>query len=451
MANRKKKRKIPNNIKLAALFLIVSWIMCFCIYEGYYIKQFKKIDLTFDIWKSVKKNKDKKFTETDNREIGIVITNKGVKYFNTITFKSNGVIKVSNKNNLSHTYTLNIDNMENDKQIEIRCDKKMKLDNISDYCYSGYFVAQKTSLGIVLVNRVNIEDYIEGVVASEMPSSFEKEALKAQAICARTFTYKHLKNNKYKKYKAIMDDTTAYQVYGVTNPCSAIIDSVKETEKIVITSDDKLINAYYFSTSCGMTTNYKIWNSKMNYLKSVSVAKEDFTAKADTGDFYNSFLKTDDIKAYEKDCPYFRWKVTIPKQAIENKIYEIEGVLVGNIKKIDIEKRDEGGSASKIKIKGSIKDTVIEGQMNIRKIFCPYGNELELHDGSVRNEMNMLPSSFIVIEQKEDCVTIFGGGYGHGSGMSQYGANELAKSGKNAEDIIRYFYSGVDCESRYIN
>ena len=153
----------------------------------------------------------------------------GSEYFN-----GSSIIKISN----------------NKKKIHINSIKR----NGKINGYKGDIYLYKTENGIVVVNEVGIEDYVAAVVSSELNNSYPNEALKAQAVCARTYIAKRINNEKYKEYNAFGDDSTAYQVYNIVEPDEKIRDAVAQTKGEVVTYNDNLIkkileDEYYSSTA----------------------------------------------------------------------------------------------------------------------------------------------------------------------------------------------------------
>lgn len=401
------------------------------------------------------KNNRNLINSGDNPEVGIVITNTSENiHHDDLTIKSNSDIYIyygeglKNKKNCGRSISINSgdDYFKSNNIIKICSAGKLKVSDITDAALEGELHIYSESSGLVAVNRINVEKYLYGVVASEMPESFEKEALKAQAVCARTYTYAHLDNDKYKQYNAIMDNTTSYQAYGNSEYSKKIMQAVNETKGEVLSVNNELIDAYYFSTSCGYTTDYKIWgDTKLSYLKSKYVSKNEGVADVSTGDFFNSFIKNT-ATTYESECPFFRWNVTINGTTIKNKLYEVIGENIGDIKNIKVKKRGSGGIASEILCEGINGTIVLDNQYEIRQVFSPYGYDLKLNDESVRCDMTLLPSAFITVDKVSDAkYKITGGGFGHGSGMSQYGANEMAKAGKKYKEIVTFFYNNVNC------
>ena len=339
-------------------------------------------------------------------------------------FNESNIIKISN----------------NKKKIHINSIKR----NGKINGYKGDIYLYKTENGIVVVNEVGIEEYVAAVVSSELNDSYPNEALKAQAVCARTYIGKRINNEKYKEYNAFGDDSTAYQVYNIVEPNKKIRDAVAQTKGEVVTYNDNLINTYFFSTSCGYTTDYKIWGTKkQKYLESVHVKQN--LEEAETQADFDTYIKKKSKTDLENRYPFYRWNVKMSKSHLRYVVNNYIGYDIGKISKIEINNRGAGGIVSNITVYGKNKQISISNQINIREALNPYGLEIKLNDGDIRSNMSMLPSSFFTIENiyrngKWWGIKIYGGGFGHGCGMSQNGCRELANLGYNYEDIIKFFY-----------
>ena len=141
--------------------------------------------------------------------------------------------------------------------------------------YAGTLDLYATSEGVVMVNELPLENYLCKVVPSEMPASYQKEALKAQAICARSYAYRQIMDYAYPEYQAHVNDSTDYQVYNNSASQQAATEAVQETAGKVLKYNGNIITAYYYSTSCGKTTTMAAWGTKEKaenaYLQSVEV------------------------------------------------------------------------------------------------------------------------------------------------------------------------------------
>ncbi|MCR5144059.1 MAG: SpoIID/LytB domain-containing protein [Lachnospiraceae bacterium] len=323
--------------------------------------------------------------------------------------------------------------------------------------------------GIVVVNELDIEEYLKHVVASEMPESFGLEALKAQAVCARTYAYKHSNKYAYPEVNANMDDTVSFQVYNKNVGSTTIISAVEGTTGIIIVNKDtgKPIDALYFSTSCGITQDGKIMGEDLDntVLAGVYVGvKDEDMADYDIYSAFNieEYIKDRDKNALETDAKYYRWNTTMDKNgcrdALVSKLIDIsekEGAIqcdeefyeilmsnnksVGSLKSIGISERATTGAVTKLTCSFDEGTIDVIGQLNVREVLGASTRNIDLNDGS-EISADMLPSAIIAIEDKGDYYVIYGGGYGHGCGMSQNGARMLASQGLGYEEILRYFY-----------
>ena len=247
------------------------------------------------------------------------------------------------------------------------------------------------------VVSMELDEYLIGVVGAEMPASFNIEALKAQAIVARTYTLKTINSGKklsddnstqnYKSNEELKNTWgSSYNTY-YNKVRSAVID----TKGIVIKYNGSLIDALYHSTSNGYTEDASnVWKNSVPYLKSVS-SEYDTTNK---NFIYNKFISYQDLS---------------------NKL----GIPVSYSSNIEISEKTNSGRVKYLNIDGNIFNGV-----NVRTI-------LELR------------STDFVFEKQETGINIITKGYGHGVGMSQYGANGMANNGYSYKDIILHYYTGV--------
>lgn len=296
--------------------------------------------------------------------------------------------------------------------------------------YEGVIELRTTAEGLVLINELPVETYLCGVVPSEMPASYELEALKAQAVCARSYAYRQMESYGYPEYEAHVNDSTAYQVYGNSAPADSTREAVEATAGETVRYQGKVVTTYYYSTSCGRTTNVEAWGttpSEANgYLQSVEVCGAH-------GD-------------YEKDLPWYRWKATVSAETLSNLIGLNTGTDIGTASEIKVTKRGPGEVALAIQAVGSKGSVTVETENKIRRALGGEGYEIEKQDGSVAASAELLPSAFFTIERSGDTFVIQGGGYGHGIGMSQNGANEMAKQGMDYREILCLFYQNVTIE-----
>lgn len=262
---------------------------------------------------------------------------------------------------------------------------------------------------IEIIDDIGIEEYIKGVVAAEMPVSFEEEALKAQAVAARTYALKKLGENEN---IAETDISQAYlskeelkQRWGNNyntywNKISKAVDS---TRNQIMTYNDEIIEAVFHSTSAGFTENSEnIWSQSLPYLKGVD-SHQDENAP--------DFVSTKSISSSE----------IIGR--LQNKYKDIILTDAPLIQQIQIIERSEGGYILQIQI----------------------GNKI-LSGADVRILLNLKSTNFTVKQNGDDLIFTTKG-YGHGVGMSQYGANYMAQEGYKYDEILKHYYQGVKIEA----
>lgn len=251
------------------------------------------------------------------------------------------------------------------------------------------------------IKNVNIEDYIIGVVAAEMPASFEPEALKAQAVAARTYAMykKETRNLDYDliigtKDQAYQTNEELLKKWGVSffKNYLKVRDAVLATEGEILTYNGQTINAFYFSMSNGYTENVEsVFKSDLPYLKSVPSTWDNESIK--NYEFTKTISKEDFCKSLEIPCD--------------------------NIKIENIQKTSSNRVASL-----TINDKTLEGT-------------------KVRSLLGLRSTDF-TIECLDNDIKITTKGYGHGVGMSQYGANGMAKENHNYKEILNYFYQNTE-------
>ena len=253
------------------------------------------------------------------------------------------------------------------------------------------------------IEVVPLEEYVIGVVAGEMPASFNIEALKAQSVAARSYIMYKIIHNKGKEYDVVdtvlnqvyMDDTELKDRWGNDYEVNKekIVNAVKNTAYQYITYNGKVADALFFSTSSGYTENSEdVFVSKVHYLQSVKSEWDEISP------VYSEQKKY----TYDDFCKKLQISVT---NKIEIKI--IEQTKAGKIKKLKINNKTFTGS-----------DFV--------------------------NLLDLRSSNFTI--KLEDKVIITTKGYGHGVGMSQYGAEGMARAGYKYDEILKYYYTDIKIE-----
>ena len=311
--------------------------------------------------------------------------------------------------------------------------------------YRGFisFIAKEKQ--IALINHVEIEDYLYGVVPKEMGSSFHMESLKAQAVAARTFAMSS--KNKHKNEGFNLCDTTHCQVYGgmiAEHPNTN--RAVDETKGLSVYYNGTLAQTLYSSNNGGYIESSKdTWGGHFDYL----VAKED---------------------PFSKNTNASTWEMKLTSQEIDQKILA-SGINIGNILDIEILGTTSANRVVNVKLIGTLGEETITGArlrtvlgmrstwFDIEKkgedisrigyVFDPETSkvvEINLNNATIidGNNIKFKTESNGSQGTKIEEFLFNGRGYGHGVGMSQYGALEMAKQGYTYEEIIKHYYTGVD-------
>ncbi len=331
--------------------------------------------------------------------------------------------------------------------------------------YDGVLhIYQKEGMDIYwVVNELGMEAYLYGVVPGEMPASFAPEALKAQAVCARTYAALQVLGTSYEQYHADVDDTTACQVYLPENANQAATDAVNATAGQILTFQGMIASVYYFSTSCGYTAGLEVWQQEpVSYL-----GKNSLVTDADIPGDMDAFLQNWQLTAYDSESRFFRWKAVLQTESGDGKLLQnIQAVAdqkdgkifltdksgaqtqdtsaFGACTEISIANRTESGCVTDLCLNFSGGTAHIYNENAIRKILWSNCVSLTDKNGNRADTLTMLPSAFFSLRVSENGrYEVFGGGLGHGIGMSQYGADGMAKKGMIYADILEKFFPGT--------
>lgn len=347
--------------------------------------------------------------------------------------------------------------------------------------YRGHIEVLSTQEGLVVVNEVLLEDYLYTVVPSEMPHSYPMEALKAQAICARTYGYNKMLHALYPQWGAHLDDTTTCQVYNNQEEHVRTNEAIRETFGLIAMVGEDLIDTFYYSTSCGFSTTEEIWGNgkKYHYLQAGTIRNESPSDKAEDEaeammdeQYFEKFIRLGNELDYECEEPWYRWSYheNMDKNAFMERLQrcyqqfpdkillwnekscQYESTQLPPIERIDdiaIVSRLPGGVAHEMEmIAGEYKIKVITEQL-IRTVLPEPDSQIIRWDGSKIKMNGILPSAFIFLNTKKDNsgnvteLYINGGGYGHGVGMSQNAAAHMAETGMSMYEILAFFYNGI--------
>ena len=324
-----------------------------------------------------------------------------------------------------------------------------------------------TDSDMTVINVINIAEYLYGVVPKEMGASYPLEALKAQAVAARTYTYMSM--GSYKKWDFDLVNTVESQVYGGYDAEQPSTNrAVDETKGKKVLYNGKLASMHYFSSSGGMTEDAKnVWGNDVPYLKSVPDPYESPTS-------YN-----------------YNWTVKLTAEDIKMKLF-LSGVEIGDIISMTAEEYTPAGRVYKLKITGT-KDSVTYYREDIRKILGENGQYLPSRMFTISSGGSQLTSSVSVMSgskvsninlsgakvvsasgTKNLSSTVYisgatgtrvvsgnggntstvpdgtyiltGKGWGHAVGMSQNGAKGFAEKGYIYDQILTHYFSGTVVE-----
>lgn len=315
---------------------------------------------------------------------------------------------------LTKSYTIAYNNdVKNEIEVSNNIIEK-KDENVEQYNYKEYNKIKLLHKKDKKIEEIPLDEYLLGVVSAEMPANFEQEALNAQALVARTYTIYSIKRNKNKHEGAdICDSSTCCQAWISKEDRLArwnedvreeywnkIVKAVNTTKGKVITYNGEVIDAFFHSNSGGITEiPVNVWGgTNFPYLQSVQTSGEEGYSQ------YSS-------------------EVTLTQEELINKIRAKHSDFNIDISQQDSVKILEYTEAGRVK--------------NIQ-----IGN-LKLSGVEVRSLLGLKSTNF-KIEINNGKVTFIVTGYGHGVGMSQTGADSMAKQGNNYEEIIKHFYTGVE-------
>ncbi|MBI5739925.1 MAG: SpoIID/LytB domain-containing protein [Nitrospirae bacterium] len=265
--------------------------------------------------------------------------------------------------------------------------------------WSGSFEIMKDENGLYVINNLPFEKYIEGVVASEVGKDWEKEALKAQAVISRTYAVFTKNLNGEKNFH--LTSSVLHQAYNGENTDPLIAEAVDSTKGEILTYEGRPAKTLYHSTCEGSTElPEEVWAESFPYLRSV--------------------------ECYGKNTPYESWQRRFTFDEI-NKSLGVEG-----FSDMSIASYSSTGRARTLKIIFSGADGTGPSEMEIRAV------ELRRMLG-----YRELPSTHFTLTRTDTDIIFDGKGYGHGVGLSQWGALEMAREGKNYRDILAHYYPGT--------
>ena len=255
--------------------------------------------------------------------------------------------------------------------------------------------------------KMKIEKYLQGVVAGEMDPNWPEEALAAQAIIARTFTLKKILEGGVKEHKTdASTDEKEFQAYNASEVNDKVRKAVDKTRGVVATYNGQYINGWFHADAGGKTAASAL--EGLEYKQE----KHHIVSVTDPG--------------YERAPENKSWRAEFPISVVRQKVQNWAGKDPGDISQVDIIEKGPSGRITKVKL----------GDMTMS------GPALRLALGS--EDMRSTLVSTLKIENNN--LVVEGRGFGHGVGMSQWGAKAMADQGKTAKDIVNYFYKDIMIE-----
>ena len=269
---------------------------------------------------------------------------------------------------------------------------------------SGLVHLVRRGKGFLVINRVDLEEYVKGVVPAEVSSTWHPEMLKAQAVAARTYALYQQMLSATREYDVAA--TVQDQVYrGKQGIDAGILRAVEETRGLVVTYQDAPIYAAFSSTAAGLTEDaMNVWSKEYPYLKGVECP-------------------------FDLASPYYQWKSSFKVDTLEQNLRQ-QGFSVGTIATMTPLSFSRGGRVATLRILHS-------------------GGELILRGEELRKAVGytIIPSTQFAIESIGRDVVLSGYGAGHAVGMCQWGAKELAELGYPFSTILRYYYPGTELQN----
>ncbi len=255
--------------------------------------------------------------------------------------------------------------------------------------------------GLALVNRVELEEYVKGVVPSEMNAAWHPEALKAQAVVARTYVLYQQGLNRDRDYDVAA--TTADQVYRGRQGLDGRVQAAVETTRgLVLVYERTPILAAFSSTAAGPTEDaLVVWSKDLPYLKGVDCP-------------------------FDANSPYYQWRAEFALQDLEDALRR-QGMAVGTIATVTPLSYSRAGRVAKLRILHSRGELILRGEDLRRAV-----------------GYTVVPSTQFEIESIGRTVVLAGRGAGHAVGLCQWGAKEMADSGYGFDVILRYYYPGAE-------
>jgi len=344
--------------------------------------------------------------------------------------------------------------------------------------YSGTLELSFSVKGIGATSEVGLEDYLAKVVPSEMPDNGGIEALKCQSVAARTYAISDMLSNRFQGLGFYVDDSTKSQVYNNSNSTTLSSTAINSTKGLIMTFKNAPIDAKYFSTSCGTGVGSEdVWTKASGitqpapYFRTVNYVSATVKNLPITEAAWLNFYKNRTITSIDSASPYYRWSIKVSMKELSNSLHKTvvdvynknkEYMVItennklvtklpklGELKDVQVIKRSRGGNVMSLKLIFDNASIVISGNtsigptLNLSKKYTGANTILSMLNSASLPSPVSLPSKFFSLEKSGDAFIIYGGGYGHGVGMSQYGAMDLSKNGWDFKRILNLYYKNI--------
>lgn len=336
--------------------------------------------------------------------------------------------------------------------------------------YRGRLEVERQEEGLLVVNELLLEEYLYAVVPSEMPGYYPMEALKAQTVTARTYAYRKMLTSPLRSLGAHLDDSSTYQVYNNIRENTNTTKAVKETMGLLLKNGSEPVDTFYYSTSCGIGTDETLWKAS----SSAHLQAREMTLEEEKRDLeqlreeetFRCYIDAVDPSHFESQEGWYRWTYQhtngerIGENLRNRRERYPEDILVDTdgsgyreqpiprdfrIEEITVAKRGVGGIVEELVFRGEETKVLVKKELNIRMVLTDGETKVLLQNGNTYACGNLLPSSFFYLDAEEEdgrvtAVSLKGGGFGHGVGMSQNGARNLANLGYDFRDILSFYY-----------
>lgn len=354
---------------------------------------------------------------------------------------------------------------------------------------------------LYVINELPIEMYLKKVVPSEIPINWGKEAFKVQAVSARSYAISQIAGNRFASKSANVDDSTTCQVYNNGEEHPVVNEAIRETAGLIPMYNGAVVDAVFASTSAGYTANsHEVWNDSVTqefpgapipYLKAKTQIVDGQPLNMRDEAVALAFFKDWSLKSYDAISPFYRWKLELTREELENTISKnlpgreqadvtlkadfiqtMSGTPVvandpafsiGTLQDLKVTQRGEGGNIMALDVVGSNGTYRILKEYNVRFVIRPVNTMtgtkgdviIVRYDNSNLRNYSIMPSAFfsfeIVRNEKGEIVKVlfYGGGNGHGVGMSQWGMKGMVDAGLKFDTVLKHYYDGIELVKIY--